>query len=296
MQWVLGIVYLFFIYALWQFFVVLFAATAIASLLVAVFLSARATMLARAPGVIEVHEQNGSYVCTIHPSAYDRIGLIAVYFPLIAYLVVWLFMANNAMQAGLDFMDVLGLVMLLPPVFLVFKFAPKLEWFAKSPLERFAKKATDKLRIPEFLIQSDAKGREMARALSGQWSPSYTERYFQRLEMEPTLLQSEKAQLEVIEEFRKPGVHDLNLLSTAEDHWKAVDALVKIASETAIVLKDDQMKSDAAFLAKSLCDPELSNLLEFRDFGEFYDVMMAIQKDAEKLLELVPFDKFKSAN
>jgi hypothetical protein len=89
----------------------------------------------------------------------------------------------------------------------------------------------------------------------------------------------------VIEEFRKPGVHDLNLLSTAEDHWKAVDALVKIASETAIVLKDDQMKSDAAFLAKSLRDHELSDLLEFRDFGEFYDVLVAIQADAEKLLE-----------
>lgn len=96
---------------------------------------------------------------------------------------------------------------------------------------------------------------------------------------------SEATQLDVIKEFERVGMQEIRLLSNAEDHWKAVDAMVKIASDTATVLKDDQMKKDAAFLSKSLRNPELSDLLEFRDFAEFEKVMMAIEQDAETLLE-----------
>lgn len=284
MWWVLGIVFLFFLIVLWQFYLLLFAVAGVAAVLAIIFLTVRATMLTRTPGVFEIKEQNGNYFCTVHPSAYEKIGLSAVFAPLVGYIAGWLFAVNSQMS-HLDFLDVLGLLMLLPPIYLVFKLAPRLEWFGTSPLERFAKKATTNLRIPEYLIQSDLAGREMASLLSGQWSPSFTTRYFQRLEMEPSLMTSEEAQLDVIKEFERVGMQDIRLLSNAEDHWKAVDAMVKIASDTATVLKDEQMKKDAAFLSKSLRNPELSDLLEFRDFAEFEKVIMAIEQDAEKLLE-----------
>lgn len=284
MWWVLGIIFLFFLIVLWQFYLLLFAVTGVVAILAIIFLTVRATMLTRAPGTFEIKEQNGNYFCTVHPSAYEKIGLSAVFAPLVGYIAGWLFAVNSQMS-HLDFLDVLGLLMLLPPIYLVFKLAPRLEWFGTSPLERFAKKATTNLRIPEYLIQSDLAGREMASLLSGQWSPSFTTRYFQRLEMEPSLMTSEATQFDVIKEFERVGMQEFRLLSNAEDHWKAVDAMVKIASDTATVLKDDQMKKDAAFLSKSLRNPELSDLLEFRDFAEFEKVIMAIEQDAEKLLE-----------
>lgn len=284
MWWVLGIIFLFFLIVLWQIYMLLFAVAGIAAILAIIFLTVRATMLTRAPGTFEIKEQNGNYLCTVHPSAFEKLGLWAVYAPLVGYIAAWLFAVDSQMS-HLDFLDVLGLLMLLPPIYLVFKLAPRLEWFGKNPLERFAKKATTNLRIPEYLIQSDLAGREMASLLSGQWSPSFTTRYFQRLEMEPNLMASEASQLAVIKEFEEVGMQDIRLLSNAEDHWKAVDALVKIASDTATVLKDEQMKKDADFLSRSLRNPELSDLLEFRDFAEFEKVIMAIEQDAEKLLE-----------
>ncbi len=283
--WIAGILFVIILIIWWKAFLILFAITAAITALVAAFLTWRVSVLKNAPGVIEIKEIKGEFHCTVHPSAYDRAGLLALHAPMFAYLLACVGFSGYVLTNQFDFWNFIGCIMLFPPVALVMKYSPKLEWFAKAPLERYAKKLTPGLRIPEFLIQSDLAGREMAKALSGPWSPSFTTRYFQRLEMEPKLLKSEKAQLAVIDEFREVGMHDLNLLANAEDHWKAVDALVKVASETAIALKDDQMKSDAAFLAKSLRNPEYSDLLEFRDFGELYTVMMAIQADAEKLLE-----------
>lgn len=294
--WVAGILFLIILIIWWKAFLILFAITGVVSLLVIAFFTWRVSLLKNAPGIFQIKDIKGAFFCTIHPSAYNRVGLQAIHAPMFAYLLAAVCLSGVILSSHFDLWNIIGCAMLFPPVGLVMKYAPKLEWFAKAQLERTAKKLTPGLRIPEYLIQSDLAGREMATALSGQWVPTFTERYTQRLEMEPELLKTEAAQLTVIKEFEEVGMQDIRLLSNAEDHWKAVDALVKIASETAVVLKDDQMKKDAAFLAKSLRNPELSDLLEFRDFGEFYSVMLAIQADAEKLLESVPFDKYKPAN
>jgi len=282
--WIAGILFLIILLIWWKAFLILFAITGAVALLVIAFFTWRVSVLKNAPGIFEVKEIDEAYFCTVHPSAYDRVGLYAIHAPMFGYLLATVYLSGLILSNHLYLWSIIKCIMLFPPVVLVMRYAPKLEWFAKAPLERYAKKLTPGLRIPEFLIQSDLAGREMATALSGHWVPSFTERYTQRLEMEPELLKTEAAQLAMIKEFEKAGMHDLNLLGNAEDHWKAVDAMVKIASEAAIALKDDQMKSDAAFLAKSLRNPELSDLLEFRGFGEFYDVMLAIQADAEKLL------------
>jgi len=283
--WIVGILFLIILLIWWQVFLILFAITGVVALLVIAFFTWRVSVLKNAPGIFEIKEIKGAYFCTVHPSAYDRIGLQAMFVPVFGYLLAAVCLSGFILSSHFDPWNFIGCIMLFPPVALVMKYAPKLEWFPKAQLERAAKKLTPGLRIPEYLIQSDLVGREMATALSGQWVPAFTERYTQRLEMEPVLLKSEEAQLAVIKEFEEVGMQDIRLLSNAEDHWKSVDALVKIASETAVALKDDQMKQDADFLAKSLRNPELSDLLEFRDFGEFYSVMLAIQADAEKLLE-----------
>lgn len=280
-----GILFLIILLIWWKVFLILFAVTGVVVLLVIAFFTWRVSVLKNAPGIFEIKEIKGDYFCTVHPSAYDRVGLQAIHAPMFGYLLATVGVSGFILSSHLDLWNIIGCIMLFPPVVLVMKYAPKLEWFAKAQLERTAQKLTPGLRIPEYLIQSDLAGREMATALSGQWVPTFTKRYTQRLEMEPELLKSEAAQLEVIKEFEEVGMQDIRLLSNAEDHWKAVDALVKIASETAIALKDDQMKKDAAFLAKSLRNSEFSDLLEFRQFGEFYDVIEAIKVDAERLLE-----------
>ncbi|MBA4293216.1 hypothetical protein C0431_09615 [bacterium] len=284
MQWVLGIIFLFFLVVLWQFFFILLVATLVASALVAIYFLVRAVFLIRQPGLLDIKEHKGNFYCTIHPSTSSRIGFKAAYFPLVAFLATWVFIVFT--QSGnMDFLTIIGVFALLPPVALIFKFAPKLEWFARFPLNRFAKKSTANLRIPEFLIQSDVLGREMNNTFSGEWSPTFAERYFQRLEMEPALLASEATQLPVIEEFQKVGMHDLQLLTSAKQHWSAVDALVKVAADAGSVLKDDQLKADAAFLTTSLRNPEFASLLDHGKFGEFFDLMTTIQADAEKLLD-----------